>query len=154
MMSTKNKVSRQPPAGAPEGTIWFGGPVDRFKITLRIRGDELNFDRISALLGCRPTKTGKRGARAAKGSRWELSIESKDCDAQDDVEEGIKILLARLPSETALWTSLTTEYSVDLFCGLFMESSNRGFGISAETSRMLSDRHLEIGFDLYFDLPH
>ena len=82
-----------------------------------------------------------------------MSVESKDCDAQDDIEEGIKMLLARLPSETALWASLTTEYSVDVFCGLFMASSNRGFGISAETSKMLSDRHLEIGFDLYFDLP-
>jgi hypothetical protein len=30
--------------------VWFGGPVDRFSITLRINGDDLDPDEISALL--------------------------------------------------------------------------------------------------------
>jgi hypothetical protein len=42
---------------------------------------------------------------------------------------------------------------VDIFCGPFLESSNRGFGISPEVSKLLSDRYLDIGFDLYFDPP-
>jgi len=63
------------------------------------------------------------------------------------------MLLARLPSDSGIWVSLTSNYAVDIFCGLFLASSNRGFGISAEVSRLLSNRNLEIGFDVYFDLP-
>ena len=155
----KKPITRKPPTGAPEGTVWFGGPVDRFRITLRIYGEELDPDRISALLGCTPTRAERKGipistrggARIPKKGRWALEINSRDCDENDDVEDGIRMLLARLPSDRDLWVSLTSMYTVDVFCGLFLESSNRGFGISPEVSKLLSDRHLEIGFDLYFD---
>jgi hypothetical protein len=82
-----------------------------------------------------------------------LTIDSKDCDESDDVEDGIRALLERLPSDPDLWASLTSAYEVDVFCGLFLDSSNRGFGLSAEVSKLLSDRHLNIGFDMYFGAP-
>jgi len=156
----KHTISREPPSGAPEGTVWFGGPVDRFKITLRISGEELDPDRITALLDCRPSRTerkgvsisGDSGPRIPKRGQWLLTIDSRDCHSTDDVEDGIRMLLAQLPSDASLWASLTSTYAVDVFCGLFLASSNRGFCLSAEVSRLLSDRHLEIGFDLYFDV--
>jgi len=37
----KKAVSRKPPTGAPEGTMWFGGPVDRWRVALRVYGEEL-----------------------------------------------------------------------------------------------------------------
>jgi hypothetical protein len=156
-----DKISRRPPEGAPEGTQWFGGPVDKFKITLRIYGEELDPDQISALLGCAPTVAERKGlpvsigegSRIANRGRWSLTIDSKDCDERDDVEDGVKMLLARMPSDADLWASLTSTFRVDVFCGIFMASSNRGFGISAEVSKLLTDRHLNISFDLYFDPP-
>jgi len=156
-----NKISRRPPKGAPEDTVWFGGPVDKFKVTLRLYGEELDPDKISALLGCAPTVAERKGlpvstgegSRIANRGRWSLTIGSKDCDERGDVEDGVKMLLARLPSEADLWASLTSTFTVDVFCGIFMASSNRGFGISAEVSKLLADRHLNIGFDLYFDPP-
>jgi hypothetical protein len=156
-----HKISHRPPEGAPEGTLWFGGPVDKFKITLRIYGEELDPDQISALFGCSPTAAERKGfpvsmgdgSRIANRGRWSLTIESKDCGERDDVEDGVKMLLARLPSDADLWAYLTSTFKVDVFCGLFMASSSRGFGISAEVSRLLTHRHLDIGFDLYFDPP-
>src|SRR5579864_690343 len=150
----RKNISRNPPSGAPEGTVWFGGPVDRFKVTLRISGDELDPDRVSALLGCMPSTMERKGVpissdnatRVPRMSRWFLTVDSKDCDESEDVEDGIRMLLARLPSDGDVWTSLTSMYTVDIFCGLFLASSNRGFAISPEVSKLLSDRHLEIGF--------
>ncbi len=152
---------RRPPSGAPEGLISFGGPVDRFQITLRLSGEQLDPDRISALFGCAPTRmhrkglpiSAREGAPIAKRAQWHLTIDSKDGDERNDVEDGIRTLLERLPSDPALWASLTSTYKVDIFCGLFLEADNRGFAISAETSKLLSDRHLNIGFDVYFDPP-
>jgi hypothetical protein len=151
----------RPPVCAPEGTVWFGGPVDRFRITLRLSGDDLDPERISELLGCAPTRAhrkglpifGQEGARNAKTGQWHLTIESRDGDEQGDLEDGIRALLERLPSDLDLWARLTNAYSADLFCGLFLQAENRGFGISAEISRLVAERHLNIGFDIYFDPP-
>jgi hypothetical protein len=153
------KIARKPPSGAPEGTVWFGGPVDRFKITLRIFGDDLDPDHITSLLQCTPTAAETKGkpihipggaTRIPKKCRWSLTIESKDCP-EGDVEDGIKTLLGRMPDDPEVWATLTSTYSVDLFCGLFLAAHNRGFELSEGLSRMLSDRRLQIGFDIYFD---
>jgi hypothetical protein len=157
----KKPISRNPPSGASEGTVWYGGPVDRFRITLRILGEQLDPDQLSTLLGCPPTKaeragvpiSAEGGSRIPQRGRWSLTIESKNLRESDDVEDGIKMLLERLPSDPELWASLTRLYQADVFCGLFLETSNRGFGLSAEVSRLLADRYLDIGFDVYFDPP-
>jgi hypothetical protein len=149
----KKTISREPPSGAPEGTVWFGGPVDRWKVALRVCGEELDPDHISALLGCQPSSAQRKGNPFPKKGRWLLEIDSKECGEHDNVDDGIRMLLARLPSDSGVWVSLTSICAVDVFCGLFLASSNRGFGISAEVSRLLSDRNLEIGFDVYLDLP-
>ncbi len=158
----KKTLQRQPPSGAPEGTVWFGGPVDRFKITLRVSGDKLDPEQITSILKCLPTRSHIKGSRSIttpsgnisipKKSQWALSINSKDHEGGEiDLEEGLKILLGKLPSDAKLWRSLTTKYDVDVFCGLFLETSNRGFELSAKASKMLSHRHLTLGFDVYFD---
>jgi hypothetical protein len=147
----KKATSRKPPTGAPEGTTWFGGPVDRWRVALRIYGEELDPDRISGLLGCEPSSAVRKGTPFPKKGRWILEINSKDCNENDDVDDGVRMLLAHLPSDPDVWASLANIYSIDVFCGLFIASPNRGFGISTEVSRLLSDRGLQIGFDLYFD---
>ncbi len=78
-----------------------------------------------------------------------LVVDSKDCVEDEDVEDAIKTLLAGIPSDHDLWDSLTSTYRVDLFCGLFLDSDNRRFSISPEVSKMLADRNIEIGFDIY-----
>jgi hypothetical protein len=149
----KKTASRKPPTGAAEGTTWFGGPVDRWKVALRVYGEELDPDRISALLGCQPSSAARKGAPFPKKGCWILAIDSKNCQENDDVDDGVRMLLARLPSDPGVWTSLANVYSVSVSCGLFITSSNRGFEISTQVSRLLSDRGLHIGFDLYFDPP-
>jgi hypothetical protein len=149
----KQTISRKPPSGAPKGTVWCGGPVDRWKVALRVFGEDLDPDHISVLLGCQPSSAQRKGNPFPRKGRWLLEIYSKDCDENDDVEDGVRMLLERLPSDSGVWVSLTSTYTVDVFCGLFLASSNRGFGISPKVSRLLSDRNLEIGFDVYFDPP-
>jgi hypothetical protein len=125
--------------------VWFGGPVDRFRVTLRIFGEELDPGQISTLLGCTPTKVERKGipiswaggTRIPKKGLWFLTIDSKDCAENDDVEDRIRMLLEQLPSNGELWGDLTSKYDVDVSCGLFLEASNRGFSITGETSKLL-----------------
>jgi hypothetical protein len=146
---------REPPHGAPAGTVWFGGPVDRCRVTLRIFGDDLVPDEITELLGQSPTRSEGKGSplrnsygevvRLARTGSWHLEHECGEMD----VEEAILALLGRLQVDPGVWHLLGHRYQIDLFCGLFLETTNRGFSLSAETCRALADRGLEIGFDIY-----
>jgi hypothetical protein len=148
----------QPPSCAPEGTVWFGGPIDGCSVSLRVYGDDLAPEEVSRLLQIEPTDAERKGARTriingkvrkfSRRGRWILELSDKDC-GEWDLEEVIKCLLTKLPSKTTVWRELHRRYHVDLFCCLHMEALNRGFGLSPEVSSMLAERRLEIGFDIY-----
>jgi hypothetical protein len=152
-------VPPAPPAApiAPATNVWIGEPIEKYKITLRVFGSE-GFDpnHLTKVFGCKPTMAevkGQRvvsptGTRTAAESRWSLTIES---GRNDEVEQGIIALLNRLPANLDLWRELTQRYYIDIYCGMFLKTSKRGFGLSPQVSRMLADRNLGIGFDLYFD---
>lgn len=126
-------------------------------------GDKLDPEQITSILNCLPMRSHMKGRSITRPSgniwipkkgHWAVSIDSSDYEGGElDLEEGLKILLGKLPSDAKVWKSLTSKYDVDVFCGLFLETSNRGFGLSAKISKMLSHRHLAIGFDVYFDPP-
>jgi hypothetical protein len=88
----------------------------------------------------------------AQKARWSLSIDSDAC-RDGDVEDGIRMLLERLTPDLSVWDRLNEVCDMDLFCGLFLEAENRGFGLSAAACRLLADRHVSVGFDVYFDPP-
>ena len=144
-------TSRRPPADAPNDTVWFGGHVDRWKVALRVYGEELDPDHISAVLCCQPSSAARKGDPLPRSGRWILEVDSRNCDEGNDIEDGIRMLLGRLPSSPDIWTALTSTYTVDIFCGLFLAKTNRGFSIPADISTQLSDRRIDIGFDVYFD---
>jgi hypothetical protein len=107
----KKTISREPPLGTPEGTVWFGGPVDRWQVGLRVYGEELDPDHISALLGCQPSSEFRKGDPFPRKGRWLWNIDTEERAEKGDVEDGIKLLLARLPSDPGIWVSLTSNYA-------------------------------------------
>ena len=146
-----------PPEGAPKGTVWFGGPVDGFRITLRVAGEGLDPDHINSLLNAAPTKVLPNrkavkldGTVISFGTLWSLDLSSDDCESDADVEDAIRLLLSRLTSDLTVWKELTQTYRVDLFCGIYLKTTNRGFEISTEVLKLLSERNLTIGFDIYY----
>jgi hypothetical protein len=148
------------PSAAPTvapNAVWIGQTIEKYKVTLRVfGGDGFDPEYLTKVLGCRPTMAeikGQRvvtpsGTRTAQENRWSLTVES---DRKDEIEHGITSLLNRLPSNLDLWRELTQRYYIDVYCGLFLRTSNRGFGLSPQVSRMLADRNLGVGFDLYFE---
>jgi hypothetical protein len=150
-----------PPSSAASvpapNAVWLGEPIEKYKITLRVfGGDGFDPEYLTKVLGCRPSiaeTKGQRvvtpsGTRIAQENRWSMTVES---DRKDEIEQGITALLNRLPTNLELWRDLTQRYYIDLYCGLFLKSAKRGFGLSPQLSRMLADRNIGISFDLYFD---
>ena len=124
--------------------------------SLRITGDELVPGEISKLLGCEPTQGERKGdrivgpktghVRISKRGTWRLAAER--CEPEN-FDAQVKQLLSKLSSDLAVWAALRAKYHLEIFSGLFMNESNEGFVISAETLQALGTRGIEIGFDIY-----
>jgi hypothetical protein len=123
-------------------------------VSLRLVGHDLDPAEVSRFLGCEPTEAGCTGelARRPDGSTrpiakgfWRWSSGRQAADVADQIEA----LLARLTSDLAVWESLSRRYDANLFCGLFLETTNRGFELPASLLAAIAARHLRIGFDIY-----
>jgi hypothetical protein len=66
-----------------------------------------------------------------------------------NLDQAITDLLARLPSDKAVWQMLHSRYRVDLFCGLFMGSFNQGTDLKPPTLVLLAERGLTLTLDIY-----
>ncbi len=131
------------------------GSIDRSTISLRIFGANLDPEELTQLLGCAPSAAARTGDTVPKplgGSHvvrqgfWRLEYgESDDTELEGKVED----LLAKLTSDVNAWQQVTRKYKAELFCGLFLNSWNEGFGLSPQVMKKLGDRNLEISFDIY-----
>ena len=129
--------------------------LQRALATLRISGDELLPDEISALLGAKPSQAQAKGqeltfssgrTRVAKFGLWRLfssDTEPENLDAQ------VSELLGQLTGDLAVWRSISERYKLDLFCGWFMGSSNDGVEISPATLLALGERGIVLALDIY-----
>jgi hypothetical protein len=56
-----------PPPGAPKGTIWVGGVIDKTDVCLGVYGDDLDPGEVTIVLGCEPTSSHRRGDKMKGG---------------------------------------------------------------------------------------
>jgi hypothetical protein len=108
------------------------------------------------LLGSEPTscrtkgevwtgpKTGKE--LISHTGSWHLKATSRE---PEDLDGQVAELLGKLTKNLDVWASLSRKFRIDLYCGLFMKSSNEGAMISPATLAALGDRHIALGLDIY-----
>jgi hypothetical protein len=124
--------------------------------TLRIWGDDLVPQELTAALGREPTFACAKGeeisglsrsdARIAATGAWHL--QTPDC-APADVDAQVRELLAGMTGDMAVWRKVREKHRIDLFCGLFMGHGNEGLAISPYTLVSLGVRGIELALDLY-----
>ncbi|HEJ4266730.1 MULTISPECIES: DUF4279 domain-containing protein [Stenotrophomonas] len=128
---------------------------DHSLVTLRFSGDDLTPAAITTLLGANPTASHHKGrelkgshlgtVRIARFGSWRLSAAPRE---PEDLEVQIFEILDQLTGDLAVWQSLA-RFRPDLFCGLFMGSSNDGFSLSPRALLALGQRGIELGLDMY-----
>ena len=131
------------------------GVIDHSVATLRFFGDDLVPEEITALLGASPTVSYRKGqelvgrktgiVRIAKTGSWRLSAARRE---PEDLEAQTLEILAQLTQDLKVWESLS-RFQPDLFCGLFMGSSNDGLPLSAKVLLSLGQRGIALGLDIY-----
>jgi hypothetical protein len=146
----------QPSKDAPEDTVWFGGPIGWFSISLVIRADNLVPEDITRLLLVEPTRTQVKGqllsqtpgAVISRFSSWQVELTSQETD-EWDVSEAVRLLIARFPSTPDVWRQFPAGAGVCLSIGLHLETANQGFSLAPDILRFAADRNIEIQFDIY-----
>ncbi|MCX7557753.1 DUF4279 domain-containing protein [Xanthomonadaceae bacterium JHOS43] len=131
------------------------GVIDHSVATLRFFGDDLVPEEITALLGANPTVSYRKGqelvgsktgiVRIAKTGSWRFSAARRE---PEDLEAQIMEILDQLTQDPSAWESLS-RFGPDLFCGLFMGSSNDGLPLSAKVLLSLGQRGIALGLDIY-----
>lgn len=129
-----------------------GGPVDEASVALALYSDDLDPDEVTAALGCSPTTAHRKGYRKRESSvpartgAWILEERGKPPVSVDDLLEK---LLARLPTDKAVWQHLAGRHQLQLRFGIFIEGWNRGFSISSNWMQRFADMRVSMEFDLY-----
>lgn len=124
--------------------------------TLRVMGDNLVPDEINSLLGCLPSTSYVKGEviRGKKSGRdftmrtgmWRL--EATSCEPEN-LDSQVAEILSQLTQDLNVWTNLKDRFDIDLFCGFYMEVTNEGVEISSATLKLLGERGIALGLDIY-----
>jgi hypothetical protein len=127
--------------------------IARIRASLRVLGDGLEPDEVSALLGRPPTRQHRKGDKIEGRSdaveptgAWILDSALSE---RVELEEHLEVLLASLSNDMDEWASLTDRFSASVLCSLFLDQYNEGFELSPRIAQALAERGLVIAFDLY-----
>jgi len=131
------------------------GIAEHSIVSFRIFGDDLVPSEVTALLGCEPTsafakgdvrigaKTGNRYVE--KTGRWSLSAADQ---RPEDISAQISEILGKLSADPAVWDLLASRFTLDIFCGVFMGSSNDRLEFSPGVLGELSKRGVSLCLDM------
>ncbi len=133
-------------------------PLQRACVTLRIIGDDLAPDELTALLGVQPeigvrkhesyvTRHSGRVRRAETGL-WMLGTGYRE---PPDIDEQITELIGRMSPRLEIWNDLSTKFDCEVSVGVYFKDGSWTGGILLQphTLRLLGERDLSIDFDMY-----
>jgi hypothetical protein len=135
--------------------------IRKSAVSLRIMGDDLVPDEITALLGTSPTRAHRKGetgkhivglkvgdVRVARSGMWMLKAHDRE---PEDMDSQIQELLNRMTTDFSVWRSITSRFRVDLFCGLWMTGCDNGMTLCPQSLAALGERGIEMGLCIYGD---
>ncbi|HEV7992521.1 MAG TPA: DUF4279 domain-containing protein [Gemmatimonadaceae bacterium] len=128
--------------------------IPRLRVSLRIRGDALDPDFLTQQLGVAPSFSARKGEVTARRGRerlhttgvWTFRLEVPPAT---ELGEAIGHVLAALPEDATLWEEITSSFTAELFCGVFLENDNQSTVIQPDVLSALGRRGLPLSLDLF-----
>lgn len=137
----------------PEGMyVPIGGNVGRTSATLRLFGEALDPDIVSQQLKCKPTSAYRKGDPVTSDGRGTRRMGSWCLESRLEgtfgIDDHVGELLSRVTDNPETWRSLSC-FNPDIFFGLFLSGFNQGDCIAPKTFKMLHERGIRLGLDIY-----
>ena len=133
--------------------------IGRVRASLRVLGDSLEPEEVSALLGRPPTRMHRKGD-PVPGKNVSDAVEPTGAWILDsglsekaELEDHIEALMSKLSNDADEWESLLARFSATVHCSLFLDQYNEGLELSPRIAEAISERRLVIAFDIYSGDP-
>ena len=147
------------PMGEISSITEVGGKFDETAIILSVFSESLNKERVTELLCLEPTKAWNPGERHpvgnGKSGKTKITDWGKwwyEADRNyDPVEPKILTLFNLASNDLSAWKTLSSDYQTWLTVSAHLENWNRELSLSPTILKMISERHLELNIDVYFD---
>lgn len=128
--------------------------IPRLRVSLRIRGDALDPDFLTQQLGVAPSFSARKGELIARRGTERLQTTGVwtyrlEVSPATELGDAIAHLLAALPEDATLWEEITSSFTADVFCGVFLENDNQSTVIQSDVLSTLGRRGLPLSFDLF-----
>lgn len=127
--------------------------IARVRVSLRVLGDSLEPEEVSALLGRDPTRCHRKGdPMGSGGSSVEPTgawILDSTLSEKEEIEDHIESLLSSVSNDPDEWEQLTNRFSASILCSTFLDQYNEGFELSPRIARSLAERGLVTAIDIY-----
>ncbi|WP_394842199.1 DUF4279 domain-containing protein [Pendulispora brunnea] len=122
-------------------------------VSLIVRGEELDPNIVTSMLGLDPTSSGRAGdpiqrgqVRARPLGFWEFDVRSRP---PKDVNQLIRALLGRLPTNPVTWDTLRRDYQIRLHTSFTAEGLSGHFYLEADVVRALATMGCTLDFAFY-----
>ena len=144
----------------PQGELTYlmGGEIDRGSFELVVRGDNIDPEEITRLLGAEPTTAHRTGALSDNGKyrhrtgSWNLQTGELDFRSGDrNCEDQFADWVASLPGDEAIWARILEQHEAYVWMVLYMNTWNREFDVRPSTLNELGKRGLRLHIDTYYD---
>ena len=127
--------------------------IPRLRVSLRIRGDTLDPDFLTQQLGVAPSFSARKDEVTVRRGRERLhttGVWSYRAEVPSGTELGDALmhLLVALPQDATLWEEITSSFTADLYCGVFLEDDNQSMVIPPEVLSEVGRRGLSLSFDV------
>ena len=128
--------------------------IPRLRVSLRIRGDVLDPDFLTQQLGVAPSFGARKGDVTVRRGRERVHTTGvwsyrSEVPAGTELGDAVMHLLAALPQDATLWEEITSSFTADLFCGVFLEDDNQSTVVPPEVLAELGRRGLSLSLDLF-----
>jgi uncharacterized protein DUF4279 len=144
-------------------TNWFATStaedlnIPRLRVSLRIRGDALDPEFLTQQFGVTPSLSARKGETVIREGRENLQktgvwLYRLEVPSATELGEVIALLLEVFPEDSTLWGEITSAYTADVFCGVFLQDENQSTVVEPEVLAALARRGLPLSLDFY--APH
>ncbi|MEN0040142.1 MAG: DUF4279 domain-containing protein [Pseudomonadota bacterium] len=131
---------------------------ERYSTQLRLRGDDLDPEYVTEIIGVAPTTANRRGELMERPIKptphrtgsWQLAApDVSDCHHSETLERQIHWLLEQCTGNLENWKKLAELFEIDLFIGIHIGNTLAAFGLEPQTMRLLAERGIVLDCHLY-----
>jgi Domain of unknown function (DUF4279) len=128
--------------------------IPRLRVSLRIRGDAVNPEFLTQQFGVAPSLSARKGETVIRHGRESVQMTGVwvyrlEVPPATELGEVIALLLEVFPEDSTLWGEITSAYTVDVLCGIFLEDDNQSTVVASEILAALGRRGWPLSLDCF-----